>query len=62
MFVNVTKCPAKSERKPPVCNFRVSVCFGIIFRIGLGLLLMSLLRLKLGGQFMTFVVRISRQK
>ena len=41
MFVNVTKCPAKSKRKPPVCNSRVSVCIRVIFRLGLGLLFMS---------------------
>ena len=39
---NVTKCPAKSKRKPPVCNFRVRVVFGLSFRLGLGLLFMSL--------------------
>ena len=32
--VNVTKCPAKSTRKPPVCNSRVSVCIWVIFRLG----------------------------
>ena len=31
LLVNVTKCPVKSKRKPSRCNFRVSVCVGVIF-------------------------------
>ena len=31
ILVSVMKCPAKSEAKPPVCNFRVSVCVWVIF-------------------------------
>ena len=34
VLVNVSKCPAKSIRKPPVCNFRASVCIHFIFSLG----------------------------
>ena len=30
-LINVSKCSAKSNRKPPRCNFRVSVCAWVIF-------------------------------
>ena len=42
ILVNITKCPAKSKRKLPVCKFRVSVCIRMIFRLGLVLLFTSL--------------------
>ena len=51
-----------SEHKEPVCNFWVRVCIPVILRLVLGLLSRSLQGLQLGGHFMTFVVRISRQK
>ena len=34
-------CSAKSQRKLPFCNFRVSFCVGVIFRSGLDLLFLS---------------------
>ena len=51
----------KSKCKPPVCNFGVSICIQVIFRLGLGFL-MSLQGLYLGGHFMTFILCISHQK
>ena len=32
ILANVMKCPAKSKRKPPVCNFNVSICIWVIFK------------------------------
>ena len=55
--LNVMKCPFKSNQKPPACNFRVSVCSRILFRLGLGLLFVSLQGLSLGGHFMSFILR-----
>ena len=31
ILINAMKCSAKSMHKPPLCNFRVSVCVGAIF-------------------------------
>ena len=41
LLVKVTKCPAKTQPKPPVCNLKVSACIRVIFRLGLGLLFVS---------------------
>ena len=37
--LNVTKCPTKSKCKTRVCNFGVSICIQVIFRLGLGFLM-----------------------
>lgn len=29
--INVTKCPAKAKRKPPIFNIRVGACVGLRF-------------------------------
>ena len=31
--LNVTKCPAKSERKPPPCNVKVNFCVRVIILV-----------------------------
>lgn len=33
ILINVTKCPANSECEPPLCNFRVSICVWVIFKV-----------------------------
>ena len=43
-------------------TLRLVFVFGLPFWLGLGLMFMSLEGLWLGGHFMTFIVRISRQK
>ena len=33
ILINLRKCPAKSKRKPPRCNFRGSVCDCVVFYV-----------------------------
>ena len=59
MLVNVTKCPAISlSINHLLITLGLAFVFGLSFRLGLGLLFMSLQGLYLVGNFMIFIVCI----
>ena len=56
------KCPLQFQRKPPFSKLRVAFVLLSFSSLGLKLLFLLLWGLQLGGHFVTFHVRISRQK
>ena len=50
-------CAAKSKHKPPVWDFRVSICVQVAFNLESGSLFMYLCGVEIGGHFMTFTCR-----